>query len=488
MYRIILAIFIILGACQNKTAQKNADKPEELNNNEETTLLTDSIRVHTLQIGGENTDNHNFNASYPETFFEFINTNEKNIAEEFKEEFENEASKLSADATYKIHFGQHFELIANNPALMGFLFENYRSLGNTYDDIFETRYYDLKEKRPIAVIDFFKDSKAFDSFAKQIQAQAEIKIKDIIQNDANLSADDKKQVWNTLSEDFLTGTAASPKNYKAIVFSKEKTQVIFDKYQIATGSFGKIEVEIATDKIASLLKNDYLNIFGIPQAKIEEQIKEETVQEEVRTPKEYTVDSSKQPCIALTFDDGPSIYTDKLLDILKENDAKATFFVLGKSAKIQKKTILRMKNEGHQIGNHSWDHKDLKRVSIAELEHQIYDTNEVIRDITSEAPHIIRPPYGSFNQNVKDVSKMPIILWNLDPLDWKDRNADIVAERMKKAKANGIVLAHDIHKTTIDAIPEFIKWAKQKGIHLVTIDELFGDSKLENGKTYSSRK
>ena len=82
---------------------------------------------------------------------------------------------------------------------------------------------------------------------------------------------------------------------------------------------------------------------------------------------------------------------------------------------------------------------------------------------------------------------MPIILWSVDPLDWKDRNADIVAERMSKAQANGIILAHDIHKTTVDATPQVIKALKQKGYHFVTVDELFGGKTLDNGKAYNKR-
>lgn len=136
--------------------------------------------------------------------------------------------------------------------------------------------------------------------------------------------------------------------------------------------------------------------------------------------------------MAITFDDGPATHTTQLLDILKKHDVKATFFVLGKSAKVQKNTLLRAYKEGHQIGNHSWDHKDLKKLSDEEIVNQIIKTNDVILNITGEEVNVMRPPYGSFNDIVKTKANMPIILWNLDPLDWKDRNAETVAQRINK--------------------------------------------------------
>lgn len=191
--------------------------------------------------------------------------------------------------------------------------------------------------------------------------------------------------------------------------------------------------------------------------------------------------------MAITFDDGPATHTTQLLDILKKHDVKATFFVLGKSAKVQKNTLLRAYKKGHQIGNHSWDHKDLKKLSDEEIVNQIIKTNDVILNITGEEVNVMRPPYGSFNDIVKTKANMPIILWNLDPLDWKDRNAETVAQRISEADINGIVLAHDIHKTTVEAMPDVISNLKSKGYHLVTIDNLFAGKELVNGKTYSRR-
>ncbi len=111
----------------------------------------------------------------------------------------------------------------------------------------------------------------------------------------------------------------------------------------------------------------------------------------------------------------------------------------------------------------------------------------MILNITGEEVNVMRPPYGSFNDIVKTKANMPIIFWNLDPLDWKDRNAETVAQRISEADINGNVLAHEIQKTTVEAMPEVISNLKSKGYHLVTIDNLFAGKELVNGKTYSQR-
>lgn len=146
--------------------------------------------------------------------------------------------------------------------------------------------------------------------------------------------------------------------------------------------------------------------------------------------------------------------------------------------KFKKNTLLRAYKEGHQIGNHSWDHKDLKKLSDEEIVNQIIKTNDVILNITGEEVNVMRPPYGSFNDIVKTKANMPINLWNLDPLDWKDRNAETVAQRISEADINGIGLAHEIQKTTVEAMPEVISNLKSKGYHLVTIDNLFAGKNL----------
>ena len=150
------------------------------------------------------------------------------------------------------------------------------------------------------------------------------------------------------------------------------------------------------------------DLFNIVEEDRQEEEKEEIPKlEESELDLEVDKDSGNKKinclvdkCVALTFDDGPSIYTDELLDILKENEVKATFFVLGRSAKIQGDTILRMVSEGHDVGNHSFDHKDLRSLDEEGLAFQIKETNNLISSLSDYEVKLLRPPYGAYNEEL----------------------------------------------------------------------------------------
>jgi len=331
----------------------------------------------------------------------------------------------------------------------------------------------------------FSPQENFDELAAIVKKKTADILKEKTNSIEGATESDKAAMWKNMQDLIDEGTQATDENYHA--FSWDETgslTIYFNKYQVASGNYGNIEINLSPEEYKHLVAKKYQYIFHLQQEK-EDSVSTSKV--DPSTEKTFEIDCSKVPCIAITFDDGPSTHTTKLLDILKEHKVKATFFVLGKSAQVQKNTLLRAYKEGHQIGNHSWDHKDLKKLSEEEIISQINKTNEVISNITGEEVRVMRPPYGSFNDIVKSKVNMPIILWNLDPLDWKDRDASIVAKRMSEGDRNGIVLAHDIHKSTVEAMPEVISNLKAKGYHLVTIDNLFSGKELVDGKIYNRR-
>lgn len=178
--------------------------------------------------------------------------------------------------------------------------------------------------------------------------------------------------------------------------------------------------------------------------------------------------------IALTFDDGPHcIYTAQLLDFLKDQNVKATFFVLGYRAKYNRSLIKRMNDEGHQIGNHGYDHESFTILSNSALRKQISETNDIIKDITGKAPSLVRPPRGKINSGVKAVVNMPLIFWSVDPRDWATRDADkVFAYVVKRAKPGDIVLLHDIRQHTVKAVKKIVPALKEKGFTFVTVEDL----------------
>ncbi len=184
------------------------------------------------------------------------------------------------------------------------------------------------------------------------------------------------------------------------------------------------------------------------------------------------------PYIALTFDDGPhATLTPKLLDILKERGIKATFFVLGECVAANPDVLKRAVAEGHEIGNHSWDHKAFTKSGGAGVASQINQTNAAIENAAGIKPATVRPPYGSTNATItkrlNDEFGLKVIMWDVDPLDWKNRNSEhVTSEILKNTKAGSIVLAHDIHPTTVNAMPATIDGLLAKGFKFVTVSEL----------------
>ena len=183
--------------------------------------------------------------------------------------------------------------------------------------------------------------------------------------------------------------------------------------------------------------------------------------------------------IALTFDDGPGPYTEKLLDILDKYDAKATFFLIGSKVSARANTLRRMQSRGHQLGNHSWSHPELNKVSAEQLASEIDQTNNVIKQAVGTKPNIIRPPYGAFNRAVLDQFRqrgMSAVVWSVDTRDWADRNSEIVCSRAVAGARNGaVILMHDIHQTSVNAVPCILSSLKQQGYSFVTVQNLIGD-------------
>ncbi len=181
--------------------------------------------------------------------------------------------------------------------------------------------------------------------------------------------------------------------------------------------------------------------------------------------------------IAITFDDGPEeTYTEKLLDGLKSRGVKATFFVIGKSIQGKEDLILRMYNEGHLIGNHTYNHVELNKKSNEEGIKEIEATNKLIENITGYKPEFIRPPFGAWEKDQMNKTNMFPVMWTVDPLDWKYQNTDyIVKHILSKVKDGDIILLHDIFPTSVDAALIAIDKLLEEGYEFVTVDELMLD-------------
>lgn len=194
------------------------------------------------------------------------------------------------------------------------------------------------------------------------------------------------------------------------------------------------------------------------------------------------------PMVAFTFDDGPSSEsTQRILDVLSANYSHATFFVVGRQTEQFPEVLQAIRAAGCEIGNHTFDHKNLTELSIEQVEQQIDDVNRSVNKATGEDTTLIRPPYGAYDDEVMSVLSKPVILWDIDSEDWKSRNAQTVCEKVLDEVHDGdIVLMHDIYESSADAVELLVPKLKERGFQIVSVSEMaaYRGKTLELGKAY----
>lgn len=186
---------------------------------------------------------------------------------------------------------------------------------------------------------------------------------------------------------------------------------------------------------------------------------------------------AEQKLIALTFDDGPHpVYTKQLLEGLKIRGVHATFFLIGESIEGNEELVRQMYEEGHLIGNHSNTHTQLNKASAEKACKEIEETNKKIYNITGQQPSYIRPPFGSWSDELECLVPMTVVLWDVDPLDWKVQNSKKVTRHiLRNAEENSIILLHDVYGTSVQSALEVIDTLTKQGYTFVTVDELLID-------------
>ena len=200
-----------------------------------------------------------------------------------------------------------------------------------------------------------------------------------------------------------------------------------------------------------------------------------------------TVNCRTHKCVALTFDDGPLSHTPAMLDLLAKEKVHATFFVIGENVKDRPDLVKKMVKAGHAVGSHSYSHPDLTKLTAAQIRSQLTSTSALITQATGMPVTLMRPPYGASNPTVRSVDKelgLTQILWSVDPTDWRDHNASLIAKRvLANVRPGSIVLSHDIYSATHDAYAIIIPALRKKGYTFVTVPQLLGTT--APGSTYS---
>lgn len=193
--------------------------------------------------------------------------------------------------------------------------------------------------------------------------------------------------------------------------------------------------------------------------------------------------------VALTFDDGPhGVLTPRILDVLDRYGVKGTFFVLGKNVSLYPQVVKRASKAGHEIANHSWSHPKLTALSYDRVRSELSRTNEAICRATGKYPALMRPPYGAMNSSllhsIYSTFGTPVVMWDVDTNDWRKPGVQTVINRaVNGAKPGSVILVHDIHASTADAVEGIVRGLQARGFRLVTVSELLTAARQAAGST-----
>lgn len=350
-------------------------------------------------------------------------------------------------------------------------YENFNSL-NEKSELNIDYTYDIINKNYINIcLKVFIDSSKLSNpqfyvktYNYDISKNKEITVKNIIDYD-NL-----KIIAANLNKELL-------KNYyKYIDLNKIKIKITpeFNNYNLFTFDNTGITFYFNPNDIT----NNYHDVISIkiPISEFEYILDLETKQEKQVSKginiKPKVIDLNKK-VVAITFDDGPSKYTNEIIEYLNKEDACATFFILGNKVEIYQDTLKKAIEYGNELGNHSYNHKWLTKLDKENLLLQINKTQSIIYENLEYKPTIFRPTYGSINNKIRNNIDLEIILWNIDTMDWKYKSVDKITSRAtKNVKDGDIILMHDTYERTYNALMKIIPILKEQGFEFVTVSEL----------------
>ena len=447
----LIFILLILSGCNNKIKEVAAPDGilnEYLNN-------VESFEVPVREFGEpvshvDMTDEMVVGILYPETEYSFLNTEIIGWIKEISDYYKNELSgkkKNSAELTVD------FESFVVNEDVVSIKMKGVFLSSHLAHpvDVFKTFNVNLKEEKFLSAYDIFTEE-GLKVFTEKIAAQSGIE-------------------KNNVNEQML----------KYMVLKKDSVEVILNRGDYLPMSEGTKALSFKYSDIKELLIISFDKKSELPR---EEKNEEITMAPAIPG---YNEEPSHGKRIAFTFDDGPSIHTERLLDIFKKYGGKGTFFVVGNLIDKRPDTLRRIVAEGHEIGNHGWDHRQLTGLDYECVKDQIMMTRAKILTETGVDSKIMRPPYGSVNNEVKEIGKelgVSFVNWSVDTLDWKTKSVQgICDEIVKNVKKGSIILCHDIYKTTVSAMEMIIPALIENGYELVTVTELLEDEP-EAGRVY----
>ena len=352
---------------------------------------------------------------------------------------------------------------ALDDAVSAYVNKTYNNFKNSYQDIKKPELnisYTYKELNDSVInislnteINAGKKINKIKTFTYDKNTEKFLTMEDLVQDLDVLDYDIKKELLEKYQEadmDFLTNVS-----YDYFTIDDENLTIYFNPTELKSTNKEMIYLDIPLNSLKLLIDIDKSKgsdtYFNLKKRNI----------------------SDEDKIVALTFDDGPSKYTDSILDTLKKYNACATFFVIGNKVDFYDETLNKMLKNGNEIGNHSYSHKWLNRLSEQEFKNELNKTQEEVKKATGYTPKLFRPTYGGYSDRLKKYTDLTFVLWDVDSSDWKVKNTDkIIKNVIPNVKDGSIVLMHDNHKYAADAIEAVVKKLKEEGYEFVTVSEL----------------
>lgn len=469
-FSIAILTLVIIGATLIFLSMKNeaAIATEKKKNTAPppTTIKTIESKYPGIQIVNESSNDPAipFKIQYPKSIHNSFNTMIAEYIEVLKQTyFDALAEKAQGSDTSPSELTSSFEIFPHHSSNYSFVFETTTFVKDSKETSIQSFQLNTETGKSIAIQDVFE----YD----------EERLK-VLSNTVRTKLFEDTALSETITPDQATlHTEPLWENFKNFALTDEEIVFHFEKSTIASD---KVSVTISLDELDDILATNFKVVKkeNVPEEPTKNGLTDKDIMnQQTETAKNQTDQPTKtdELQVALTFDDGPDPkVTMDILETLEKYSAKATFFMLGSQVEKFPEIAKNVSDAGHELANHSWSHPDLRKLNIEGIKDEILNTTEVIESATgSKVTGGFRPPYGAFNDTVRAQTDMPIILWDVDTLDWQHRNPNQLLTHVKnKTRDGSIILMHDIHQSTADGLDAVLSFLKDEGYTFVTISEL----------------
>lgn len=393
-----------------------------------------------------NERNISFSIQYPQIEDEKFNSIIEEYIQASKKAYIDNIHKdqnKDKNATFSDGLTIQFDTYQHNDKYFSFVFtERIAKKDKAIKTKIKTIFYDMEAGKVLDIRTLLgEDTKSLETFASHVRARLKT------------SPSLQKVIW---TEEVDLATEPRWILFDQFAICNGELFIYFDEGTIAPAKEGPISINVSMSFLNTLLASD----FQIPMTKAE------------KAPAGQLENQKKR--VALTFDDGPHPQvTLQILQCLEKYKAKATFFMLGSRVQHYPDIALKVKNNGHELGNHTWSHPVLPKLAEAQIIHEFTKTEEAIFNATGQEATVFRPPYGASNEAIDQTIPRESILWSIDTLDWKHKNAEkLTAQVKQQIHNNAIILMHDIHQSTADALPAVLEFLSKEGYEFVTVSEI----------------